>query len=406
MKLKRILLILSFSLLIVLTYGCKAHSEKDELSHEHGHNHEHPQSHKHDTHEGHNHDDEEDEDEDEEDYIIIDEHKAEKLGITADTIRYSPINGTIKVTGEIFAPPSSRRVITASAPGIISLSTNVAPGMKLNIGQQVATISGKNLSGGDITESLRISYEAAKRELERLTPLHEKGVISTKEYNAAKTEFDKAKASLGSNRLTEGHSIVSSPGAGTLASLYVGNGDYVEAGQIIGVIGDNSLLTLRADLPKRYHSKSELIKTAFVIPPCGDCPGFIIDDYNGRRLNGDIAVNEGYSGFLPVYFTFNNPGSIEGNGYVEAYLILNENHNALAVPTEALIEQQGQWFVFVKIDEDCYEKRAVSLGEESGDRVEIKTGLSDNEVVVTKGVTFVKLAESTGVAPEGHAHSH
>lgn len=383
---------------MLLPWSCHNNSEKNELAHDHHHDHSHEHGH---DHGGHSHESEE-----EEDAINISPEKAEKLGIEATPINYENYSGSIKVTGEIIAPPSSRRVISATAPGIVTLPNSVSPGKKVGAGQLIASISSAEIAGGNVLSELGLRYDAAKREVERLTPLHEKGVVSTKEYNRAVTEMESARAALGNKQSSDGVIQVKAPVGGTLSSLYVGNGDYVEAGQVIGVIGDNSLLTLKADLPRRYHSKESQIRTAYIIPPCGDCPGFVIEDYNGKRLDGDISVKDSKSSFLPIYFTFNNPGSIEGSGYVDVYLKLDEKKNALVVPSESLVEEQGQWWLYVKLDEDCYEKRAVKPGNFGGDVVEIVSGLNPGEEVVTKGVTFVKLAENSGVIPEGHSHSH
>ncbi len=36
--------------------------------------------------------------------------------------------------------------------------------------------------------------------------------------------------------------------------------------------------------------------------------------------------------------------------------------------------------------------------------IEIKSGLKPGDEVVTEGTTFVRLAETSGVVPEGHKH--
>ena len=76
------------------------------------------------------------------------------------------------------------------------------------------------------------------------------------------------------------------------------------------------------------------------------------------------------------------------------------------MPVSALSEQQGEMFCYVQTDDECYEKRPVTLGRNSGDRVEVVSGLSPGDKVVTGGVTFIRLAETSGVVPEGHSHNH
>ena len=76
------------------------------------------------------------------------------------------------------------------------------------------------------------------------------------------------------------------------------------------------------------------------------------------------------------------------------------------VRIDAITEQQGKHYVYVKLDEECYEKRLVTIGNSNGDEIEILSGLTRKDEVVTKGAIIVKLAESSGAVPEGHSHNH
>ena len=62
-------------------------------------------------------------------------------------------------------------------------------------------------------------------------------------------------------------------------------------------------------------------------------------------------------------------------------------------------------FVYIQIDETCYKKNEVKLGESDGQRVEILSGLNGGEQVVTHGAIHVKLA-SAGNAIPAHTHQH
>jgi multidrug efflux pump subunit AcrA (membrane-fusion protein) len=57
------------------------------------------------------------------------------------------------------------------------------------------------------------------------------------------------------------------------------------------------------------------------------------------------------------------------------------------------------------MDEDCFDKREVSLGQSDGINVPVLDGLREGEMVVTEGAIKVKLA-SISAAPAGHNHNH
>ncbi len=88
------------------------------------------------------------------------------------------------------------------------------------------------------------------------------------------------------------------------------------------------------------------------------------------------------------------------------YLLGASRDGVLTVAEAAVSEQQGRYFVYVEKSPGHYEKRPVEIGQTDGTRREVLSGLQSGERVVCKGMTFVRLAETSGVVPEGHSHSH
>lgn len=63
---------------------------------------------------------------------------------------------------------------------------------------------------------------------------------------------------------------------------------------------------------------------------------------------------------------------------------------ALAIPSSAIQQVEGQSVVFVKRDATTFERRRVQLGTATGDLVEVTEGLKDDEEVVTTGSFTLK----------------
>ena len=78
----------------------------------------------------------------------------------------------------------------------------------------------------------------------------------------------------------------------------------------------------------------------------------------------------------------------------------------ISIPTSALTEEQSVYYVYLKLDEECYKKQEVQIGTDNGLRTEILGGLNEGDEVVTRGVYQVKLASVSGAIPEGHTHNH
>ena len=90
---------------------------------------------------------------------------------------------------------------------------------------------------------------------------------------------------------------------------------------------------------------------------------------------------------------------------MEVYLLGRPMEGVLSLPHSALVEEQGLFFVYIRLDEDCYKKQEVSLGADNGERVQILSGLKAGDQVVTKGAYQIKLASASNAIP-AHTHNH
>ena len=109
---------------------------------------------------------------------------------------------------------------------------------------------------------------------------------------------------------------------------------------------------------------------------------------------------------MPVYFSAGRtPGLVAGTTFT-AYLLGTPRHDVVSVPSTAISEQQGDYFVYEQLDDECYAKRRVDIGATDGQRVEITQGIAPGTPIVVKGVTTIRLAETGSNIPEGHTHNH
>lgn len=367
------------SVFVSVMFGACAHNHADEHGHkEEGH--------------GHDHHDE----------IVMSPSDAARFGVRAEAISKAPFSEVIKTVGEIMPAASDRAVVSAPTAGIVRLARGIEVGANVRAGETVASVSAKNISGGDANSAAKANLNAAKRELDRLEPLLKDGLVTKKDYNEALRVYEEAKSSYSP---TAAGGVASAPLAGVISELSVSDGAYVEAGQPIATIGRNNRLTLRALLPASEVAFLPRIATANFRPSKG---GDVISlaDRKGALLSSSTSGSGSTPGYVPVYFSFDSNGDVIPGVPADIYLVGSAKAEALTVPLEAISEQQGEKFVYVKVDDHAYRKQNVKVGRSDGKRVEILTGINDGDSVVTVGSTFVRLAETSTVVPEGHSHSH
>lgn len=109
-------------------------------------------------------------------------------------------------------------------------------------------------------------------------------------------------------------------------------------------------------------------------------------DGDGRLVSIGQTVNE-QSRTFPVLYEMKNPGGLLKDGmFVDITIDTSGDRQVLAVPKAAVVNDQGQTYVFVFKGGETFEKRLVALGAEGNDFYEVKSGLKENERVVIEGV--------------------
>lgn len=385
------------------TGGCKK-ADNSELAHHHhdheGHERHNNEGHDHE-HEGHDHEHGGEEHENHGDGVItLSPEQAELFNVTASPAQMMPIGNVIKVGGTLTASTDGNAIVSAPIAGVVTYTAGINAGSEVRAGSTVATVKAGVVSGSGANDVAKAELEAARAELDRLKPLYEKRLVTQARYNEAVAVYERARAAYSA---PAAGGRAASPISGVIVSVDAASGAFVEAGAPLATVASASGLTLRADLPVRYSSSLADIVDARIVDPSNG-HSITISSAGGRRLgNSQAAASAGY---IPVTFSVPNDGSLVPGTAVEVYLIGKGDKPELTVPASAVYEQQGDYCVFVKLDEDCYRKMPVTVGASDGKNIVILSGLHEGDLVIDNGVTTVRLAGASGAVPAGHSHSH
>ena len=413
-------IIYAITILAISLWGCKNQSSQDKhthsatethAGHDHsheGHNHEHEgHDHEHETaeeHAGHNHESKATKHSDE---IIFPKAQAAKTTFEVREIQPASFNQVVKTTGQVLAAPGDEAVIVATSNGVVSFSSNkLTEGTKVQKGQSLFQISSKNIAEGDYYTKVKATYEAAKANYDRAEALVKDKIISQKEFESTKLEFENAKTAynaVSNNKTAKGVSV-NAPINGHMKNILVKEGEYITVGQPLATVSQNQRLVLRAEVSQRYYNAMQSVKSANFKTPY-DNKVYSLEDLNGRLLSFGKTSNEN-SFFIPVSFEFDNKGEVIPGSFVEVYLISSPIENTLSIPVSALTNEIGIYYVYVQIDEEGYRKQEVALGANNGKEVQIIKGLHPGDRVVTQGAYQVKMASASGAIPHGHSHEH
>lgn len=339
------------------------------------------------------------------DEIILTPEKAKAAGVMVETVTPGTFREVIPTSGQILAAQGDENTLVAATAGVVSFSRTVTEGMSVGRDVELLSVSAENLQDGDPVKRARIAYERAKGEYERAEKLIGERIVSEKEFNVLKENYENARIAyeaLSPSKAGKGVAV-KSPMAGYVKACFVKEGDYVTVGQPLLSVTQTRRLMLRAEVSERYYSRLHNIASANFQTPYDD-KVYSLADLKGRLLSFGKS-SDGTSYYVPVTFEFDNRGDVIPGSFVEVYLLASERQNVLSVPVSALTEEQGLYFIYCQIDEECYRKQEVTVGANDGKRVEILSGLKGGEKVVMQGAIHVKLASASTAIP-GHTHNH
>lgn len=338
--------------------------------------------------------------------IAFTKEQAKAAGLEIETVTPSTFHTVIRTSGQIVAPQGDEQTVVATASGVLTYSRgSIAEGMAVKAGEAIASVSAKHLQDGDPAVNARIAFETAEREYQRAARLVADKIISAKEYEQAKLNYETARNAYhaqASSMTSRGIAIAPGMG-GYIKQLLVAQGEYVTVGQPIAVVTRDRRLQLKAFVPESEYGNLRTISSANFVSPSDKNVLHSLASLNGKLVSYGRSLSDN-GAFVPAVFEFDNVGDILPGSYVEVFLIGAERPNTITVPLPAITEEQGLHFVYVQEHDEDYVKRQVTLGDSDGTRRVVISGLKAGEKVVVKGAYNVKLASMSTEIPHGHSH--
>lgn len=334
--------------------------------------------------------------------------QAWKIEFANKPVIKQPFNNVIKTSGQLISAPGDEVIVTAKAGGVVKFSANSLVGSNVTSGSSLFSITGGDMTQGNIdaivTEA-RANYLKAKGDYERSKSLAADQIISQREFQQVKLQYDNARTAyntVANNYSSKGLNVVS-PMSGFVKAVLVAEGQFVAAGAPLATISKNMNLILQANVSQGDFGKLSSITSANFKAGNED------KIYSTEELNGKI-LSYGKSAaanmpFIPVTFQISNNGKLISGTAVEVYLKSSAITDALIVPLSALVEEQGIYYVYVQTGGESFQKREVKLGAGDGKNVQVISGIAENERVVTKGAYQIKLSSASGALP-AHGHEH
>lgn len=341
------------------------------------------------------------------DDVAFSKEQSWKIDFATAVVEKQNFGGAVKVVAKVVATPQDFTTIVATTSGKVQFVGNVVEGKEVVAGEPLFY-----LEGGDVTDNdaavkyaeAESNYLLAKSDYERKKLLFNDMVVSERELEAAEALYKQAEARYKSlNRSFGGGKVtLKAVKNGYIASLLVSNGDYVEPGTPIATVQCNGNYNIVAELPVRFAPQLRNIADVNIVLPSGEA--FSMNSAGGSVVAVGSAANG--CNMLPLTIS---AGAIDGvvpGSIVTLYITSVSDTKAVVVPRTALVEEMGNFFVFVQNNPISFEKRAVEVGATDGIMVQVLDGVAAGERVVTKGAVSLKLSQGAAALDPHAGHVH
>ncbi|MFT4971910.1 MAG: cobalt-zinc-cadmium efflux system membrane fusion protein [Paraglaciecola sp.] len=332
-----------------------------------------------------------------------------KIDFAIEQVKRQPIQEVIHTSGEIQSVKGAEKVVAAKSSGIVFFkSKKLQEGKEVKAGETLFNISSKGLLQSNLEEKYQVvkaRIEQTKADFTRAEKLVQEQIIGQKEYERRKMEYSIAQAEFQTltNGYNSGGQSVAASMSGIIKNVMVSDGQFVEEGTPLVEITSNRRLLLQAEVSQSQLSKLRMVKSAnFKTSYQKEVQS--LDDYNGRLVSYGKVMEKG-SSFIPVLFELDNLHELIPGSFVELFLLTNSLEKDLVISKSALMQDYNLNYVYVQTGGESFAKREVKLGVDDGVNVQIISGISEGEWVVTKGAYQVKMASMSSTIP-AHGHEH
>ncbi len=327
------------------------------------------------------------------------EDEATLVGV--DEVTIQPMKQTVPVIGRLVA---SRTGVVAARVDAAVESFRVEVGDRVNSGEILAVLVAdrfaweRELRRAEVREAeaavATAEAEIALREQEfqrleglrrsaafsqaRLDDKRQEVVMAQSAASEAQAALLSAKARLRLAEIELGYTKVQAPYGGVVSQRHTEAGSYVDAGDPIVSLVDDTTLEIEADVPAERIPALE--------------PGTpVVCDLNGRQLPATVRAvipeENPLTRTRTVRFTPQFAGRLThlaANQSVTLKLPAGAARNVVTVHKDAVLTRKGNTVVFL-VDAEVAKVRPVRLGEAVGTRFQVLDGLQAGDRVVVRG---------------------
>ena len=381
-----------------------------------------------------------------------------KIRTKTDAVMKRPVTERLRLAGVVAVRPGSQATVTPPVAGHLALPPGRSwpqLGSRVEAGQVLALVQ-PHLVGSDLLTFInsqqqiqameleltvkgaeaeaeairaRVSLTQGEQALQRVQTLFKQNARSARELEEAEFAVRKAKADLSAAEAlkttyerakkqlaarpragepTTGMPTVElkAPIAGLITTVNATVGEHLQSDHAVFRIVNTETVLIEAQVPE--WDLGRLSASHGATYEASHSPGSfvpILGEGGGALIYLGPSVDDKRRTVSLVYEVPNPDGRLRIGMSLQVYVETARAEEALVIPTSALVDEDGRAVAFVQRSGETFEKRDLELGIRDGAFVQVLSGVSEGERVVTQGAYAIRLASVSTTIP-AHGHSH
>ena len=300
-----------------------------------------------------------------------------------------PVEVGAPVRGDIVAVYSGTAPIEAFAEADVIAKVagevreiGVEEGDDVKQGQVLAILDGDRLRL-ELNQS-EANLRKLQRDYERNVELKDKGLVSSGDFDKIKYDMEALEASFNLAKLELDYTQIRAPIDGVVSERFVRLGNTLAVNEAAFRITSFDPLVAYLHVPEREYRRIAQ----------GQPVGIDIDALQGQRIIAAVTrvspIVDPQTGTFKITIEISDEQRrIKPGMFGHISIVYDQHVNVLQIPRSAIIEEAGETAVFVVEDDKAIRKFVQTAYSDSG-MIEITSGLSDNDRVITVGQIGLK----------------
>jgi membrane fusion protein (multidrug efflux system) len=248
-------------------------------------------------------------------------------------------------------------------------------------------------------EQAEANFKGLETEYNRSVELYSENLISDQDFQRTKYQFDSQKAAYDLSKLNLEYTSIRSPISGVVAERMIKVGNMVVPNQPVFRVTDLDPLLAVLHVPERMISELRV----------GQPAALGVDAIPGEEFSGKVErlspVVDPTTGTVKVTVEVHDRSKQLKPGMFARINIVNDVHTAAVLaPRDAIIEEDEESSVFVVRDSTAY-RQIVETGYVNSVHIEVLTGLTEGDTVVTTGKGSLKDSSRVELISPHHAEA-